>query len=301
VRIGSKACLLSFVLLLLEGADARAFLGVGDTSLVTVVANPAESANWAAELARLTAALEAAQGTLSNVETLRGYAGDPQAAVRALSDLGAISTGTKALAGTAATDTDLRNSWQSLGAAGRLDATTQVLASSGAGSGMIVFGQQVQRNAGLYQGFAQTSAALSAVLEELSLEQGARASSASELDTAWTQFRAATTESQKQAILAEVVEIQAQDQAMTGRRRALMDDMDLADRQGRLAARTREAAADETLLAESSALNTATGDRARASEAARIATLQKPLQDQGSPDYSGLRLWTTADTEGASP
>jgi hypothetical protein len=32
---------------------ARAFLGIADTSFVTVIANPAEAANWASDLERL--------------------------------------------------------------------------------------------------------------------------------------------------------------------------------------------------------------------------------------------------------
>ncbi len=61
---------------------ARAFLGFGDTSFVTVIANPAEAANWAAELESLNNQLAAARSTLDTVALMRAYAGDPRAAGR---------------------------------------------------------------------------------------------------------------------------------------------------------------------------------------------------------------------------
>ena len=62
---------------------ARAFLGIADTSFVTVIANPAEAANWASDLERLNDQLEAARSTLRRTVTdLRTYAGSPAAAAR---------------------------------------------------------------------------------------------------------------------------------------------------------------------------------------------------------------------------
>src|ERR1019366_8505784 len=58
---------------------AHGFLGVADTSFVTVIANPAEAANWAAELERLNDQLAAARGTLQTLGELRAFAGDPRA------------------------------------------------------------------------------------------------------------------------------------------------------------------------------------------------------------------------------
>jgi hypothetical protein len=58
-------------------------------------------------------------------------------------------------------------------------------------------------------------------------EQAARGSVAAELALAWSQFKAASTESSKQAILAEISQLQSQNQVMDTRRRALLDDLPL--------------------------------------------------------------------------
>jgi hypothetical protein len=52
------------LLALLAAPMAQAFLGIADTSFVTVIANPAEAADWAAELESLSNQLAAVQGTL---------------------------------------------------------------------------------------------------------------------------------------------------------------------------------------------------------------------------------------------
>jgi len=88
---------------------------------------------------------------------------------------------------------------------------------------------------------------------------------------------------------------------MDTRRRALLDDMDVSDRQGSAEASARSRASDEQLLAESALLNTGASARAQSSEAQRLATLAKAVAAPAAADYSGLKLWTTADTGGDSP
>ena len=123
---------------------------------------------------------------------------------------------------------------------------------------------------------------------------------ASALALAWSQFRSATTESGKQALLSEISQLQSQNQVMDTRRRALLDDLELSDRQDRTTAGTVSRAADEQLLAESALLNASASGRARDAEAQRMATLQKQAAPASANDYSGLRMWTTADAGGTS-
>ena len=87
---------------------------------------------------------------------------------------------------------------------------------------------------------------------------------------------------------------------MASRRRAVLDDLDLADRQDRTAASVRSRAADEADLAASSVLAADLKSRAQGAEAQRMATLQKTPPAPRAADYSGVRLWTTADAGGAS-
>jgi hypothetical protein len=85
---------------------------------------------------------------------------------------------------------------------------------------------------------------------------------------------------------------------MDTRRRAMLDDIELADRQDRTAAAVRSRASDEQLLAESSILNGTVEGRAQRAEALRLSTLAKAPARPPSRDYSGVRLWTTADAGG---
>jgi len=87
---------------------------------------------------------------------------------------------------------------------------------------------------------------------------------------------------------------------MDTRRRAMLDDLALSDRQERNGAAVREKAADERMLAESALLNADVEGRARTAEAQRLGTLQKSPPALPAPDYSGIRLWTTADAGGTS-
>jgi hypothetical protein len=277
---------------------ARAFLGFGDTSFVTVIANPAEAANWASELERLNDQLAAAQGTLQTVGDLRAYAGDPRAAVAALRDLQEITGAISQLSAGSQTDADLLRAWQALGASQRLSSAAALLQSSGAGATMQVFGQSQPRDPSIYAGLAQDANALGQMRSQISGEQSARGSVAAELALAWVRFRAATTESGKQAILSEISQLQAQNQVMDTRRRAMLDDLDLSDRQARNDAAVRSKAADEQLLAESAILNADAASRAQAAQAQRMATLQKQAPAAPATDYSGIRLWTTADAGG---
>ncbi len=277
---------------------ARAFLGFGDTSFVTVIANPAEAANWASELERLNEQLAAANGTLQTVGDLRAYAGDPKAAVAALRDLQEITAALGQLSAGAQTDADLLRAWQAEGAAQRLQDAAALLQGTGSGSTMQVFGLAQARDPSIYAGLARDAAASGQLRSQVSGEQSARADIASELALAWARFRSATTESGKQAILAEISQLQSQNQVMDTRRRALLDDVDLSDRQARTDAAVRTRAADEQLLAESALLNADASGRAEGAQAQRLATLQKAAPAASQPDYSGIRLWTTADAGG---
>jgi len=279
---------------------ARAFLGIADTSFVTVVANPAEAANWAAEIERLTGQLAAARATLDALTQLRAYAGDPRQAVRALRDLSEVTAAISGLSAGGQTEADLMRGWQAAGAAQRLLEAEALLAGAGPGATMQVFGETRARDAGLYAGLAADAGASRALRGQIAGEQAARTSVAWELAQAWAQFRAAPTESSKQAILAQISQLQSQNQLLDTRRRAILDDVALADRLQRTEASARSLAADEQGLAESAALNAAVEDRARAAEAQRAATLQKAAPPRPPPDYSALRLWTTADAGGTA-
>jgi hypothetical protein len=286
--------------LALAPRPARAFLGFGDTSFVTVIANPAEAANWASELERLSAQLSAAEGTLQTVGDLRAYAGDPKAAVAALRDLQEISGAIGQLSAGGQTDADLLGAWQALGASQRLLSAAALLQSSGSGATMQVFGQTRPRDPSIYAGLAQDANASGQMRGQIAGEQSARVSVAAELALAWVRFRAATTESGKQAILSEISQLQAQNQVMDTRRRAMLDDLELSDRQARTEAGVRSKAADEQLLAESALLSADAAGRAQGAEAQRMATLQKQPAAAPAADYSGIRLWTTADAGGLS-
>jgi hypothetical protein len=87
---------------------------------------------------------------------------------------------------------------------------------------------------------------------------------------------------------------------MDARRRAILDDLALSDRERRDDSAVRSRAADEELLAQSALLNSGAGARATAAQAARMATLAKPAPAPAA-DYSGIRVWTTADAAEGSP
>ncbi len=292
-------CWRASALFLCLAGPCRAFLGFADTSFVTVIANPAEAANWAAELEKLDAQLSAASGTLQKVGDLRAYAGDPAGAVRLVPDLASLSLEAGALSAGGRTASDLREAWQASGHGAQ--ETNSLLEASGAGQTMSVFGQAVPRDAALYLALAREAATAGTLHGQIGAEQRARSAVSAELASAWARFKAATTESHKQAILSEVVELQAQNQVLDARRRALLDDLQIADREDRAASTARSRASDEELLAESALLSRDAASRAQGSESSRLATLAKTSRPKPAPDYSGLRLWTTADTGGAAP
>ena len=280
---------------------ARAFLGIADTSFVTVIANPAEAADWASQLERLSQQLEAAESTLQTVEQLRAFAGDPRAAVAALADLGDVSGVVAELAGAEQTEDDLLKAWQALGEAAQAAKAAALLTAAGPGTTMEVFGQTQPRDPGLYADLARAVQAAGGIRGQIAQEQAGRRSVASELALAWSRFRSATTESEKQAILAEIGQLQSQDEVMGARRRALLDDLELSDRQERARSGVRDRAADEQALAESALLNAGDEGRVRAAETQRVATLQKTAAPPVRPDYTGLRLWTTSDADPGPP
>jgi hypothetical protein len=280
---------------------ARAIFGVADTSFVTVIANPAEAADWASELERLNDQLETARSTLQTVSDLRAVAGNPGAAVAALAGLQEVTGAVAALSSGAQTAADLDRAWQSTGAAQRLSGAAALLQGSGAGTSMQVFGQAQARDAALYADFAQDANATAQIRGQVAGEQAARSSVASELARVWVQFKAATNESQKQAILSEISQLQSQNQVMDARRRAILDDLDLSDRESRSDDSVRTRAADEQMLSESALLNADARARAQGAEAQREATLGRVAPAPAAADYSGIRLWTTADTGGPPP
>ncbi|HZZ19631.1 MAG TPA: hypothetical protein VFE25_09690 [Opitutaceae bacterium] len=291
---------LSLLLTLCPALECRAFLGVADTSFVTVIANPAESANWAAELDRLSAQLSAAQGTLQAAGDLRAYAGDPRAAVAALPDLIEVTAGSSGVAGGLATQADLARAWQTLGPTGQSAGESALLLSSGSQASMSVFGQQQSRDLSLYGALASGSSAVQQLHGQVAREQAVRSLVAAGLADAWARLRSASTESSKQSILAEISQLQSQDQVMASRRRALLDDLELSDRETSAATGARSTAADEQGLAESAVLNAAMAARVQSAETQRLLTLQKPQAPPPAADYSGMKLWTTADTGGTS-
>jgi len=282
-----------FLLVAGAPAAARAFLGVADTSFVTVIADPAETANWAAELDRLNSELAAANGTLATVNQLRGYAGDPREAVAAAPDLAAVTAGIQGVAAGGQTASDLDAAWRALGPAGQAAAAAAFLQAAGPGATMEVFGQAQVRDPALFGSAAADSARAQAARAQIAGEQATRGAIAAQLADAWTRLRAAATESAKQVVLTEISQLQAQDQTMGAHRQALLADLELADRQDRDRARVRAVAADESGLAESALLQGA--------EAQRLATLQKAAPAAPAADYSGLRVWTTADAAGSPP
>src|SRR5271170_454811 len=254
---------------------ARCFLGVADTSFVTVIANPAEAANWASELDVLNNQVAAARSTLATVAQLREFAGDPREAVGAISDLSGIASQVSSLTSGVQTEADLLRAWQSMGSAERLRDATSLLEAAGPGATMRVFGQAQPRDAALYGRLAQDSADSAGIRAQIASEQATRSSVAAALSAAWVQFKAAATESDKQAILAEISQLESQNQVMDTRRKAVLDDLALSDRQNATDAGVRSKAADERLLAESSLLNASATGRVQASESQRTATLQK--------------------------
>jgi hypothetical protein len=291
----------AIALVLALGVSAlHAFLGVADTSFVTVIANPAEAANWASELDRLNSQLAAARGTLEVAGDIRTYAGDPRAAVAALADLGSVTSGVSGLASGSRTGADLVQAWQSLGATGQRASEAALLASSGPGASMSVFGQAQARDPSIYGALAAEASSVQTVRLQVAREQAVRSLIAEALTDAWARFRTASTESGKQALLTQISQLQSQDQVMSGHRRALLDDMELGDRQGRAASGVRAKAEDEQALAESSLLNADLQGRVQAAESQRLTTLQKAPAAPAAADYSGMKVWTTADAGGVS-
>src|SRR5271170_7869110 len=142
--------LTSAMLALGAAPSARCFLGVADTSFVTVIANPAEAANWASELNVLNNQVAAARSTLATVAQLREFAGDPRAAVGAISDLSGIASQVSSLTSGMQTEADLLRAWQAMGSAERLQDAASLLEATGPGTTMRVFGQAQPRDAALY-------------------------------------------------------------------------------------------------------------------------------------------------------
>jgi len=280
---------------------ARAFFGIGDAAFVTVVANPADDAHWTAELANLARQIAALEATVARVESLRVYAGDPRAAAAGAGSLQPILQSVAGLNADGATAGDLRVAWEG-GTSGQHDtATLALLQGTGAGGTMQVFGQTQSRDLSRYAGLAAEQDLTGQARGQIDQEQAARAAIARALIQAWSDYQAAQTESQKQAGLTKIQQLQAQSEVLAARRRALLDDLALADRQAGMRAQVRIRADDESALAESAGLAASAGTRIQAADAQRWATLGKSANPAPAPDYSALKIWTTADTEGGGP
>jgi hypothetical protein len=274
---------------------ARAFLGVADTSFVTVIANPAESANWAAELSRLTASVQTARSTLQEIAVLRTYAGDPRSAVADLGALSGVVGPLKELSSDARTVAELSDDWNQLDPAGRSVAAGRLLESAGVASQMRVFGRASERDSSAYAQLAAAADVAASLRAQVAREQQARNSIMGELARVWADYLACDNESRKQALLTKINELHAQDQVLDARRKAAIDELALADRAGSVRRQAAEQALDEQRLAESGQLGAAVTTRASAAQAQRLATLEKPPAAQTKADYSGLRLWTPRD------
>jgi hypothetical protein len=273
---------------------------VGDAALVTVVANPADDAHWTAELADLARQVSALQATVDHVAALELYAGDPRVAA---AGVGSLQSSLQAVVGlSAAVDTagDLAVGWSGQTAGQQSAATVLLLDRTGVGANgtMQVFGQAQPRDLSRYAGLAADQDLTGKARAQIGEEQAARSAMTDALAQAWRDFQAAQTESEKQAILTKIQHLQAQSQVLEARRRGLLDDLALSDRQNFTQERVRARAADESSLAESAVLATAAAARVQTAEAQRLATLQK-LPTPPVADYSGLQLWTTADTDGS--
>ncbi|HEY1793418.1 MAG TPA: hypothetical protein VGG34_10915 [Opitutaceae bacterium] len=284
--------------LALLALPARAFLGVADTSFVTVIANPAEAANWAEQIQRLSDQLAAARNALQVVTDLRAYAGDPAAAARASEALQEVAGALSGLTSGPQTAADLERAWTQLGAAERSAQAALLLARAGQAPTLDVFGQQQPRDMAAFGGLARDSAVTGALRSQVSAEQAARATIGAKMEAAWAGFRAAATESSKQAALTEISELQAEDQVLGARRQALVDDLGLSDRQAAREDAARSRSTDQQLLAESALLGADLASRASGAEAQRVATLGRQAPQPGPRDYSGMQLWSTADALG---
>src|SRR5580658_4001841 len=133
------------------------FLGVADTSLVTVIADPAETANWASQLEDLAQQLAAVQAAVAQASALRAAIGDPAAAVQGIGDLQAITATMGILETGGQTAADLQAAWEGLDSSARNAAVVELLGKAGGGADgqMLVFGKAQPRNLGLYQGAAR--------------------------------------------------------------------------------------------------------------------------------------------------
>jgi len=294
----------ALLLVLLAGSGthpASAFFGVGDAAFVTVVANPADDAHWTAELANLARQIAALDATVERVESLRVYAGDPRVAASGAGTLQPILQSVAGLNADGATAGELRVDWEGRTSGQQNTVTLALLEGTGAGGTMPVFGQTQSRDLSRYADLAAEQDLTGQARGQIDQEQAARAAIAQALIAAWSDYQAAQTESQKQAGLTKIQQLQAQSDVLAARRRALLDDLALADRQAGTRAQVRLRADDESALAESAALAASAGTVIQAADAQRWATLQKSVNPAPAPDYSALKVWTTADTEGTVP
>ncbi len=300
--LGSRVCGAA-ALACLGAPPCAAFLGLGDAAFVTVVANPADEAHWVSELADLTRQLAAVEATLEHVAALRSYAGDPRAAAAGVGSLQPILQAVVGVNAGGATAADLADGWNAQTPEQRNSATVVLLGRTGAGANgtMQVFGQAQSRDLSQYAALAARQDATAQVRIQIGEEQAARSAMTEALVQAWRDYPGAQTESEKQAILTKIQQLQAQSQLLDGRRRALLDDLALADRQDQTQAQVGARAADESAVAESSALAADATARLDAAQAQRWATLQKSSTPLPTPDYADLRVWTTADAAGAGP
>ena len=269
------------------GRPMAAFLGVGDVSLVTVVANPAEAANWAAQLQALQSQLTTLEGTLQEAETLRRYAGDPAAAARGSGEVDGFMTLVRSASGDPGSVGVLRAQLQ-----GQMD-DSSISRSLGAGGAQISYqGTTAPRDLARYRDWVVDAALVSGLQQGIAADQAAHAEALARLQAAWSRFQQAGTESEKQASLVHIAHVVGETEAMDAHRRALEADLSLSERNRALQDRIQAGADDEEISANVAVVAGKLAAQARSAESARLDALNRVGVQRQSPDYSSLRLWT---------
>ena len=284
MRSVSKALLL---VMAVNTYPLHAFLGVGDVSLVTVVANPAEAANWASQIEALQSQLSTLQRSLGEVQTLRRFAGDPSLAARGASDLcGFLSAVRSASSGSGSADALQTD------AEGAVDDRAIGAGLGTAGPGMSVQGYAAARDLGRYREWVVEQAVISQLRAGIAADQSAHGQALSALEAGWAAFQRASTESEKQASLVQLSQVMAQNGALDARRQSLQADMELSARARSVQDRIAAAADDEEIAANVAAASSRLAVQAQAIDTARLSALNRTPPTVRATDYSAIRAWS---------
>ena len=281
---------------------AWAVFGVGDTSFVTVIANPAEAANWANEIRNLEAQVTALRATLQEIQQVRTYAGDPRLAVQTPTGVPALLLDGEALLHQASTVSAVRD----LSPVKADDpALAQLVARLSGGldaPGMMsVEGAPVPRDLSRYISAATAANTAQAISSQISGEQDIRRRTADDLGAAWSAFQQASTESQKQSALTRIAALEALERSSEGRRNAELADLSLSDRQDRAQATIAAVASDEQAQAQISSLQSQASGRSAAADAAARSIVAEAPDAPAARDYSGLKTWLPSDRTPVGP